>query len=457
MGREQRILGGTPDLSPAAVRDQLARLTASAAFQRAPRLRRFLGYCVERMLAGEGERLKEYSLGVDVFDRGPAFDPKVDPIVRVDARRLRKALADYYAGAGATDPVEIALPTGSYQPVFRLRAKAPAERWARAFDQEAYLAYLRGRRRLNATRPEAMAEALGLLRQATARDPAFAEAFAAIGEAHFITAIFGLAAPAQALQASRMAAQAALTADPELAVAHAQLGRVSAALDHDFAAAEAAFDRARALEPELAVARHGRAMWLLAPLGRLDEAIAEVEACLRTKPYSRAWRVDYARLLVFKRRFAEATGQLELILEFDPDFPGAPWALAMAYEHAGRSDAARAMHERQVRQFQSVFPLVGQWLDAARALWDGDPDRACELVAAMERAAPPMPVAASVMTDAWLRVGDRARALDWLERAVDQRMLRSIHLAVDPDYAAVRNEPRFRTLLARMGLSGVRP
>lgn len=437
------------------MRDQLARVQASAAFRRAPRLRRFLGYCVERMLDGEGERLKEYSLGVDVFDRGPAFDPKVDPIVRVDARRLRKALADYYAGAGVTDPVEIALPTGSYQPLFRLRPK-PAERWTRAFDQEAYLAYLRGRRRLNATRPEKMAEALGLLRQATARDPAFAEAFAAIGEAHFITAIFGLAAPIEALQASRAAAQAALAADPELAVAHAQLGRVSAALDHDFAAAEAAFDRARALEPELAVARHGRAMWLLAPLGRLDEAVAEIEACLKAKPYSRAWRVDFARLLVFERRFAEAMSQLELILEYDPDFPGAPWALAMAYEHAGRTEAARTMHERQVRQFQSAFPLVSQWLDAARALWDGDPERARELVATMERAAPPTPVAASVMTDAWLRVGDKARALDWLERAVDQRMLRSLHLAVDPDYEVVRSDPRFRSLLARMGLSGVR-
>lgn len=453
MGREQRILDRDQGPSQAAVRDQLARVLASPAFQRAPRLRRFLSYCVEGMLAGEGERLKEYALGVDVFDRGVDFDPKADPIVRVDARRLRKALADYYASAGADDPVEIALPTGSYQPAFRMRSGVPARPWARAFDQEAYVAYLRGRRRLNATRPERMAEAVALLEQAVARDPAFAEAHAAIADARFVTAIFGLAAPAKALAASRAAAQAALAADPDLAVAHAQLARVSAALDHDFAAAAAGFERALALDPEAPAVRHARAMWLLAPLGRLDQAVAEVEACLGQKPYSRTWRVDYARLLGFQRRFDEAIRQLELVLDFDPDFPGAPWALAMALEHSGHETEARAMHARQVRQFQAAYPLVDQWLAAAEATWAGEAPRARALVAAMEREVATTPVAASVMTDAWLRVGDAAHALDWLERAADQRMLRAVHLAVDPDYDRVRGEPRFRRLLARMGLA----
>lgn len=454
MGRDERILDRDQGLSPAAVRDELARVLASPAFQRAPRLRRFLAYCVEGVLAGEGERLKEYALGVDVFDRGAGFDPKADPIVRVDARRLRKALADYYASEGAADPVEIALPTGSYQPAFRARTDARPAPWARAFDQDAYVAYLRGRRRLNATRPDRMAEAVALLEQAVARDPDFAEAFSAIAEARFVTAIFGLAAPARALAASREAAQAALAADPALAVVQAQLARVSAALDHDFAAAAAGFDRALVLDTSSPAVRHARAMWLLAPLGRLDEAVADVEACLGHKPYARSWRVDYARLLGFQRRFDEAIRQLELVLDFDPDFPGAPWALAMAYEHAGREPEARAMHARQVRQFQAAYPLVNRWLRAAEAAWAGDAAAARSEIAAMEREAAATPVAASVMTDAWLRVGDPARALDWMERAVDQRMLRAVHLAVDPDYDAVRNEPRFRRLVERMGLAG---
>jgi tetratricopeptide (TPR) repeat protein len=450
MGQEGQFVESVP---AAAVRAQLARILESPAFLRAQRLRRFLAHCIETSLAGRAEELKEYSLGVDVFDRGEGFDPKADPIVRVDARRLRKALADYYAGQGAGDPVEIVLPTGSYVPAFRMRPQRRADaRWSRAFNQEAYELYLRGRRRLNATRPEKMAEALSLLEGAVARDPAFAEALGAIADAHFVTAVFGLAPPAEALAGARRAAEAALAIDPDLGAAHAQMGRVSAVLDRDFAAAQAAFDRAIALDPHAPAVRQARAMWLLAPLGRLGEALAELEPLLDQKPYSRRLRVDCARLLAFQGRFDEAIRHLELILEFEPDFAGAPWALAMAYEHAGRKAEAQAMHERQVRQFSDAYPLVDRWLEAAQAIWGGEPDRARPLVAEMDRTARSTPVSASVLTDAWLRLGEADRALDWLERAADRHMLRVVHLAVDPDYAVLRGHPRFERLLRRLGL-----
>jgi hypothetical protein len=71
----------------------------------------------------------------------------------------------------------------------------------------------------------------------------------------------------------------------------------------------------------------------------------------------------------------------------------------------------------------------------------------------MDASARPTPVAASVMTDAWLRLGDAGHALTWLERAADQRLLRVLHLAVDPDYDPVRDEPRFAALLSRLGLA----
>jgi len=339
----------------------------------------------------------------------------------------------------------------------RLAAAPPERRRAPTRDREAYDLYLRGRHQLDATGPAAMADALRLLQAAVERDPGFAEARAAIAAAHFMTAIFGLAAPRGALAAGRAAAEAALAIDPDLAAAHAQLGRLRAVLDHDFAAAEAAFDRAIALDPGAPAVRQTRALWLLAPLGRLDEAVAEMEACLDQKPYSRSLRIDYARILVFQRRFDEAIRHLELILEFEPNLPGGPWTLATAYELAGRDTEARAMHERQVRQFERPYPLVTQWLEAAQALWDRDLALGRERVEAMDRAAKPTPVGASVMVDAWLRVGDAERVLDWLERTVEQRMVRAVHLAVEPAYAPLRSEPRFRRLLDQMGLSGVRP
>jgi len=107
------------------VRGQLDRLLASAAFAGSARLSRFLRYVVERTLAGEGDRLKEYAVGVDVFDRDEAYDPRLDSLVRVEAGRLRTKLSEYYAAAGAADPVIIRMPRGSYAPVFEPRASAP--------------------------------------------------------------------------------------------------------------------------------------------------------------------------------------------------------------------------------------------------------------------------------------------------------------------------------------------
>jgi adenylate cyclase len=112
----------TPD--PAAVRSVLERVVASPAFAGSDRMSRLLRYVVERTLAGEGDQLKEYVLGVEVFDRDHRYDPRVDSIVRVEARRLRSKLDEYFAGAGAADPVIIDIPKGSYVPVFRLRTPA---------------------------------------------------------------------------------------------------------------------------------------------------------------------------------------------------------------------------------------------------------------------------------------------------------------------------------------------
>ena len=105
----------------AAVRDQLARVMASQAFQQADRLQRFARFVVQEALEGRGAELKEYVIGVQVFGRESSFDPRTDPIVRVQARRLRARLDRYYASEGRGDAVVIELPKGGYAPVIRHR------------------------------------------------------------------------------------------------------------------------------------------------------------------------------------------------------------------------------------------------------------------------------------------------------------------------------------------------
>src|SRR4051794_17315116 len=96
----------------------MLKIVASAVFRSSPRMIRFLQVVVEKRLANQEGQLKEYLLGVEVFERSEAFDPKIDTIVRVEARRLRKKLKEYYEGEGVADAVRIDLPAPGYVPVF---------------------------------------------------------------------------------------------------------------------------------------------------------------------------------------------------------------------------------------------------------------------------------------------------------------------------------------------------
>jgi TolB-like protein len=109
-----------------AVRAQLERILASPGFANAGRLSRFLRFVVERTVEGDGDQLKEYLIGTEVFDRAGDYDPRLDSIVRVEARRLRAKLQEYYAGPGAGDAVIVSVDKGSYAARFELRPQAAA-------------------------------------------------------------------------------------------------------------------------------------------------------------------------------------------------------------------------------------------------------------------------------------------------------------------------------------------
>src|SRR4051812_1717519 len=103
------------------IRDQLARILASATFQQGDRLKRFLSFIVLEAIAGRQNELKEYVIGVQVFGKEDSFDPRTDPIVRVQARRLRAKLVTYYLEEGRADELIVDLPKGGYAPVFKRR------------------------------------------------------------------------------------------------------------------------------------------------------------------------------------------------------------------------------------------------------------------------------------------------------------------------------------------------
>jgi hypothetical protein len=112
-------IGAVP--APDEIRTEIERMIGSDVFSRSPQLGAFLRFVVEAVLQGKADRVKAYTIGVEVLRRDTRFDPQLDPIVRVEATRLRRAIERYYAGPGLTDPIIIDLPRGSYVPIFRRR------------------------------------------------------------------------------------------------------------------------------------------------------------------------------------------------------------------------------------------------------------------------------------------------------------------------------------------------
>ncbi len=110
-----------------AVRSQLERILASPDFSGAARLSAFLRFVVEEALAGRANLLKGYAVGLEVFGRDESFDPQTDPVVRVEAGRLRRRLREYYLTTGREDPIHIEIPRGTYAPIIRSRDDQPTE------------------------------------------------------------------------------------------------------------------------------------------------------------------------------------------------------------------------------------------------------------------------------------------------------------------------------------------
>src|SRR5947209_10755834 len=104
-----------------AVRQQLDRILSSPTFQQVDRLKRFLTFITAEALSGRSDQLKEYVIGVQVFGKEDSFDPRTDPIVRVQARRLRAKLVGYYREEGRADEWIVELPKGGYAPTFKRR------------------------------------------------------------------------------------------------------------------------------------------------------------------------------------------------------------------------------------------------------------------------------------------------------------------------------------------------
>src|SRR6266851_4822549 len=126
------------DAHPNGVAAELEKVLSSQSFANSSQTSRLLRYVVERTLEGRADEIKENVLGVEVFGR-QSFDPRTDPIVRVEATRLRQKLAYYYESEGKQDTIRIVLPRGTYVPILEQQPAPPPA--AQAFSRREKLAW----------------------------------------------------------------------------------------------------------------------------------------------------------------------------------------------------------------------------------------------------------------------------------------------------------------------------
>lgn len=384
---------------------ELARIEQSPPFKTSARHRAFLRHLVEHALAGDLAALKESVIAVELFGR-PAdrFDPKTDTIVRVEARRLRARLADYYRGAGRGATVQISLPVGGYVPVIRHREPPPlrqATRRARdlcergehfvrqplslrtlraaieRFDAALALspdwapAHVgRGRAWLNLATgwyepPAAAARTAGeALDQALALEPGHAVALALRGA---ITSQFGRDWPA-----ARRLFQQAVQAAPQEAFVHSAFG-AHLQKQGDYAAAEAELQTARQLDPHYLNTR-SHLINLRIAQRRLSDAEAEIDALRDLAGESIATLGLDAALALYRGDTALAVQRYRATCSLLPDVPVCGIALATALAADGQVDEADAVHAQVLGQ---VPPdRFSPYLLALFERWRGRPDAA---------------------------------------------------------------------------------
>jgi TolB-like protein/Tfp pilus assembly protein PilF len=558
---------------------------------RSERLARFLKFTVEQILEGNGNNLKEFVIGVEVFDKTETYDPRMDPIVRVEARRLREKLRHYYATDGREDSLYIDFPTGGYAPVIKTRDTAPASpsaapgvenviavlpfanlssaqendyfsdglteelinaltkveglsvmAWSSAFqlkgktrdirriaeqlriravlegsvrrtrgrlritvqlvdassgqylwsetyerpdkdifaiqdeissaivgalrikltgptsrslitrytgNLEAYHLYLKGRFYWNKRNEEDFYKALGFFEQAIQTDPGYAPAYAGIADTHVMLGEHGAAPALDVMPRVRAAATRALDIDPTLAEAHVSLGSVAALFEWNWEESERHFRRAIELNPSYATAHHWYGYDYLAPLGRLEEAIAELERAHHLDPLSLIITTSLGTLYDMARQYERAREYYDNVFELDPGF-------VRAHLSAGRSYLHQNMHREAIAAFQKARDLtpnspVPLALLAHAYNVSGALAEAGRLRQALHRYSLTCRASSYLLARSHLGF-DNDRTFELLEKALEERDPRLPHLNVSPIWDCLRHDPRFAALARRMGL-----
>jgi serine/threonine-protein kinase len=312
-------------------------------------------------------------------------------------------------------------------------------------DAEAYQLYLRGRYYWNQGTIGGFKKAIEYFQQAIDKDPKYALAHAGLADSYLFLGSYWV----EAISEAKVAALKALELDRDLAEAHVAMGHIKLWLDWDWPAAAREFKQGIDLNPNSALAHNQYAMYLAA-MGRLDDAIAEVKRAQELDALSPIVNTDLGWYLLYAGRGSEAIAQFRRTLDLDANYLAARWGLGASYAQQQLYNEAIEELKKAVTLSEGspvptghlgyVYGLKGAAADARKVLADLDTMANRQYV----------PASAVALVHAGL--GDKARALDSLERAYQEHDFGMVFLDVAPWFKNLRGEPRFEDLIRRMQL-----
>jgi len=312
---------------------------------------------------------------------------------------------------------------------------------------DAYNLYLQGRYFANRRSAKDLETTASYFSRAIAKDSAYAAAWAGLADADGLMSAYGRLSPMEAYRRSRGAATRALALDSTLADAHTSLGFGHLFHESDFARADSEFQPAFRLDPRYATARVYHA-WYYIALGRPADALAEVEHARTLEPLSPLIQTRLAAMLYFSRRYDEAVAQCQRVFTLDSANELAHAQLGQVYAVVGRYADAIAEF-RKAPELATRYDVGG--LGYALAM-SGKRDEALRLARRLEARSSREFVNPQIIALAYTGLGDKPRALRWLERGYEERPWSMITLAQDPMFDSLHGEPQFDALLKKIGV-----
>ena len=314
-------------------------------------------------------------------------------------------------------------------------------------DLQAYDLYLRGRYAWNKRTPEGLQESIKYFQDAIARDPSYALAYSGMADAYISLFDYEVLPPEEANPRARAAATRALALDSTLAEAHTSLAHV---LLHEWKwdESESRFRRALQLDPNQAATYHWYAL-ALTSVGKVDQAVAAMKRAEQLDPLSPRMSADMGMAYYGARQYDRAIQQEQKTIRLEPEIAVAWWIMGMAYEQKGSLAEATAANQEAVKR-RPGNPNYLAALARSYAL-SGKTSEAQKILSGLLKSKEP--VSPFFIALVYTALGEKDKALDWLDSAVVQRSGSVRYLKIEPRLDPLRSDPRFDALLQRVGLT----